>query len=41
MRIGNKQVLDLLGDVLMVLIIGILSLVLLGGVVGAIWNLIA
>lgn len=37
----SRQVGKFLGDTLMVLIIGMLSLVLLGGVVGAIWNLIA
>jgi hypothetical protein len=37
----SKQVGKFLGDTLMVLIIGMLSLVLLSGVVGAIWNLIA
>tara|TARA_R110001592_G_scaffold283700_1_gene551715 strand:- start:199 stop:345 length:147 start_codon:yes stop_codon:yes gene_type:complete len=37
----TKQVVGLLGDTLMALIIGVLSLVVLVGVVGAIWNLIA
>jgi uncharacterized protein VirK/YbjX len=37
----TKQVVGLLGDTLMVLILGMLCLVVLAGVVGAIWNLIA
>ena len=35
------QVLGLLGDALVALVIGMLSLFVLGGIVGAIWNLIA
>tara|TARA_B100000780_G_scaffold168088_1_gene117702 strand:- start:2551 stop:2697 length:147 start_codon:yes stop_codon:yes gene_type:complete len=37
----SKQVVNLLGDTLMVLIICMLSLVVLSGVVGAMWHLIA
>lgn len=37
----SKQVVGLLGDTIFALIIGMLSLVVLVGVVGAIWNLIA
>jgi len=37
----SKQVLGLLGDTIFALIIGVLCLFVLGGVVGAIWNLIA
>ena len=36
-----RQVVGLLGDTIFTLIIGMLSLVVLVGVVGAIWNLIA
>lgn len=35
------QVLGVLGDVLVALVIGMLSLFVLGGIIGAIWNLIA
>lgn len=37
----TKQVLGLLGDTIFALIVGVLCLFVLGGVVGAIWNLIA
>ena len=37
----TKQVVGLLGDTIFALIIGVLSLFVLAGVVGAIWNLIA
>jgi len=37
----GKQVLGLLGDTIFALIVGVLCLFVLGGVVGAIWNLIA
>jgi hypothetical protein len=37
----TKQVLGLMGDTMMALIIGVLCLVALGGIVGAIWNLVA
>ena len=36
-----KQVLGLLGDTIFALIVGVLCLFVLGGVVGAIWNLFA
>ena len=37
----GRQVLGLLGDTIVALIVGVLCLFILGGVVGAIWNLIA
>ena len=37
----TRQVLGLLGDTIVALIVGVLCLFILGGVVGAIWNLIA
>ena len=40
-KIGNKLVLGLIGDIIFALIVGVLCLFVLGGVVGAIWNLIA
>jgi len=36
-----KQVLGLLGNTIFALIVGMLSLVVLGGVVSAIWGLVA
>ena len=36
----SKQVAGLFGDTLFALIVGVLCLFLLGGIVGAIWNLI-
>ena len=40
-KIGNKLVLGLIGDIIFALIVGVLCLFVLGGVVGAIWNLFA
>ena len=40
-NIGNKLVLGLIGDIIFALIVGVLCLFVLGGVVGAIWSLIA
>ena len=40
-NIGNKLVLGLIGDTIFALIVGVLCLFVLGGVVGAIWNLFA
>ncbi len=37
----SKQVLGMLGDTIFALIVGVLCLFVLGGVVGAIWHLIA
>ena len=37
----TRQVLGLLGDTIVALIVGMLSLVVLGGVVSAIWGLLA
>ena len=37
----TRQVLGLLGDTIVALIVGMLSLVVLGGVVSAIWGLVA
>ncbi len=36
-----RQILGLLGDTLVALVIGMLGLFVLGGIIGAIWNLIA
>ncbi len=36
-----KQILGMLGDTIFALIVGVLCLFVLGGVVGAIWHLIA
>ena len=37
----GRQVLGMLGDTIFALIIGVMCLVVLGGIIGAIWNLIA
>jgi len=37
----TRQVLGLLGNTIFALIVGVLSLVVLGGVVSAIWGLVA
>ena len=37
----TRQVLGLLGDTIFALIVGVLSLVVFGGVVSAIWGLVA
>jgi hypothetical protein len=37
----TRQVLGLLGDTIVALIVGVLCLVVLGGVVSAIWGLVA
>ena len=37
----GRQVLGVLGDTIVALIVGVLCLFILGGIIGAIWNLIA